>query len=152
MPIGIYERKSATERFWANVDKSGDCWEWMASKNTYGYGCLRFEGKQGQAHRFSWFLHHGEIPKGMLVCHTCDNPGCVNPAHLFLGTPKDNTLDAVKKGRMGAGEANGRAKLSNDDVLSIREDDRTSRVIGLDYGVQASAIRKIKRRESWRHL
>ena len=84
-------------RFWNKVDKSGACWEWTASKDKDGYGLFHFNRKQVRAHRFAFGLDN--IPKGMAVCHTCDNPGCVNPDHLFLGTNLDNTQDMISKGR-----------------------------------------------------
>ena len=87
------------ERFWAKVDKSGDCWLWTASKTKEGYGYFRFDGAMRKAHRMSWLLTNGEIPEGMLVCHTCDNPSCVNPKHLWLGTNRDNMDDMNAKGR-----------------------------------------------------
>ena len=89
------------ERFWAKVDKSGDCWLWTASKTKEGYGYFRFDGAMRKAHRMSWLLTNGEIPEGMLVCHTCDNPSCVNPKHLWLGTNRDNMDDMNAKGRHG---------------------------------------------------
>ena len=97
-------RKEIEANFWKWVDKSGDCWVWTGALSTKGYANFsiwfpedivrRFYG-----HRFSWFLIHGEIPKGMLICHHCDNRPCVRPDHLFLGTAKDNAMDAIKKGR-----------------------------------------------------
>ena len=87
------------ERFWNKVDKTDDCWNWTASKNIQGYGYFRFDGKMRKAHRMAWLLVNGEIPDGMCVCHTCDNPGCVNPIHLWLGTNQDNMDDMNNKGR-----------------------------------------------------
>lgn len=78
---------------------AGKCWEWNAGKFTDGYGCFHFEGKEIGAHRAAWRIHNGPIPNGALVCHHCDNPGCVNPDHLFLGTVTDNNHDRDKKGR-----------------------------------------------------
>ena len=94
-------------RFWSKVDKGsgqgpgGDCWIWTATKHESGYGLFRIRGTSTmmRAHRMSWSLNHGPIPDGMYVCHHCDNPACVNPAHLFVSSQKGNVADCVKKGR-----------------------------------------------------
>ncbi len=89
------------ERFWDKVDLSAGpnkCWLWLGATNTR-YGMFWCGGRQVKAHRFSWEMVHGPIPDGLLVCHRCDNPPCVNPSHLFLGSMSDNILDAVAKGR-----------------------------------------------------
>lgn len=87
-------------RFWAKVDKSTDCWEWMGNiKEDSGYGSIKNGNTMDYAHRVSWTLHFGTIPKGLCVLHKCDNRRCVNPNHLFLGTYKDNVQDMIKKGR-----------------------------------------------------
>lgn len=93
-----------TERFWAKVDTSGDCWEWTAGVDTMGYGALRVPGprtsnKKIRASRYSWMLHNGTIPSGKHVLHTCDNRRCVNPKHLWLGSHSDNMKDMAAKGR-----------------------------------------------------
>ena len=92
------------DRFWDKVDKSGRCWEWLAAKNSSGYGRLNNNGRNHLAHRVAWILTNGPIPEGdhygtICVLHHCDNPPCVNPAHLFLGTIQDNVNDMIEKGR-----------------------------------------------------
>ena len=89
----------AKERLFQRVDKSGECWLWTGGKTYDGYGMMKVDGRQTYVHRFSYQLHKGEIPEGMFVCHSCDVPNCVNPDHLWLGSPADNTADMFKKGR-----------------------------------------------------
>jgi len=89
------------KRFFDKVKKTDSCWNWIAAiRGKTGYGCMKFQGKIIDAHRISWILHNGDIPEGLLVCHTCDNRKCVNPNHLFLGTYKDNMQDCKNKGRV----------------------------------------------------
>ena len=95
-------RKNITERFWSKVRKTDTCWIWTAGlQGSNGYGYFRISEQDGNvvAHRYSYELSNGLIPSGMLVCHTCDNPQCVNPNHLWLGSHKDNSCDAVNKKR-----------------------------------------------------
>ena len=144
------------ERFWSKVDRSGECWEWAASRYPKGYGRFRVAGRTQYAHRVAWELTHGPIPHGMFVCHRCDNPGCVNPDHLFLGTPADNMRDMREKGRgftpRLVGETHHQAKLTEADVVAIRADPRTQVVIAADYGVTQRNVSAIKRREAWAHI
>jgi len=89
------------QRFLDKIDKTNDCWNWTAAiRGKSGYGCFKFENKTIDAHRFSWILHNGEIPKNLFVCHKCDNRKCVNPEHLFLGTQSDNMKDCFNKNRL----------------------------------------------------
>jgi len=112
---------SPEERFWSMVKRGGpdSCWEWQGRIIKDGYGAFHLKGKRIIASRFAWILTYGEIPQGMCVLHKCDNPACVNPRHLFLGTPKDNMQDAVLKWRK-SGPHNGRTKLSWPQVDTIR--------------------------------
>jgi hypothetical protein len=100
------------ERFWQHVDKSDTCWNWTASTKPFGYGRFvtrnHYKQKEELAHRVSWELHYGPIPQGMFVCHKCDNPPCVNPEHLFLGTGDDNMKDRNSKQRQAKGERHGK--------------------------------------------
>jgi hypothetical protein len=88
------------ERFWekVNVGTPDECWTWAACTNPLGYGWINVNNSGELAHRISWLINHGEIPEGLVICHKCDNPPCVNPNHLFLGTQKDNMQDYARKG------------------------------------------------------
>ena len=137
--------------FWSKVEKRDGCWGWKAQKRWDGYGRFRHgpEGKAVFAHRYSYELHHGPIPKGAHVLHSCDNPECTNPEHLRLGTHAENMRDIQVRGRVG------KAKLNKEQVHEIRrrlaagehwED------IAPDYGVGWTCIYDIKRGETWKHI
>src|ERR1039457_5628606 len=121
MPAGVYERKGLIERFWEKVQKSESCWLWTASTFWDGYGQIGLDGKKMRAHRLSYEINIGEIPEGLLVCHSCDNPRCVRPEHLFLGSQADNAQDMILKERSCRGTKNSQAKLSKEDVVKIRD-------------------------------
>ena len=144
-------KDSWVANFWSKVDKSSDCWNWTGSKSK-GYGHLQCGvGSPVRAHRFSWVLHNGGIPDGMVVCHRCDNRSCVNPEHLFLGTVADNNHDMVAKGRLvrSAGESNGQSKLTREQVRAIYVDTRPYPVIAAEYGIHRTAVGLIRRRQMW---
>ena len=153
-------RENTANRFWSKtlVRPPKECWEWQGYKGTGGYGQVSFNGKRTTAHRVAWELSQGSISDGLVVCHHCDNPACVNPAHLFLGTPADNLGDARQKGRWRApaGEQQGQAKLTNEQVIAIRRrygaGDVTQKQLAPFYGITASSVSRIIRREGWKHL
>ncbi len=106
------------------------------------------------AHRLSWELHFGPIAEDMFVCHHCDNPACVRPDHLFLGTPRENSLDAAGKGRMACGERVGSATLTEQQVIEIRRRAKIERqsVLAREFGVTQTAIMFIVNRRTWKHV
>lgn len=136
-------------RFWDRVRIGSrlDCWPWTGTKTDKGYGQLKLDGRAIGAHRISWALHRSPIPDGLQVLHRCDNPSCVNPAHLFLGTPADNMADMVAKGRQKP-----KAKLTAAQVVAIRGDKRLQKHIAADYGVTLAAISHIKTGRRWPRL
>jgi hypothetical protein len=145
--------------FWRQVEKTESCWIWTGPKFR-GYGRARLNGRPILAHRLSWELEYGAIPEGLEVCHDCpdrDNPSCVNPDHLFLGTHTDNMRDAGKKGRMGnaRGERHHEAKLTAEDVCQIRrrrDKGETLASIARDFGISDVNVSYIAQRKSWRHI
>jgi hypothetical protein len=133
---------------------SDQCWTWTWSKNRKGYGQFYFRGSIKLAHRVSWILHNGEIADGLYVCHTCDNPACVRPDHLFLGTLADNNRDMFSKGRAGIlrGEDHPFAKMSDEIVRKIRESSDGGRAAARSFGVPWSTFKSIRSRKSWKHV
>ena len=151
-------------RFWSKVcklsEKQGGCWVWTGGQDKDMYGRFRLceAGKKINimAHVYSFYLTNGFMPGSLLVCHTCDHPYCVNPDHLFLGTPKENVQDAMKKGRHPLGETNGQAKLTNEKVKLIRElnatGDYTKQQLSDQFGVAQSVIYDVIARRRWKHV
>lgn len=151
--------KNPLERFWKNIkfsDSNIECWEWVGRKSYKKYGIMKINSRNVQAHRFSYELHSGkEVPENMLVCHTCDNPSCVNPNHLFLGTIADNNADRDKKGRKALGEKCGKSKLLEEDIRCIRQmfslgysDSEISKY----FSVWHTTIRAIRIGRCWSHV
>lgn len=148
-----------SERFSMFMDKvspepNSGCWLWAGSSNADGYGHFGVggSGKVRKAHRVSYEHHHGEIPPGMLVCHKCDNPACVNPEHLFLGTPRENSEDRDHKGRQALGIENGKAVLNDALVKYIRETPLSERVIANQLGVSRGTVNAVRSRRTWNHV
>jgi hypothetical protein len=142
-------------RFWAKVDRSGDCWEWTAGGLPEGYGRFRAFGQNVVAHRFAWILMNGPIPDGVMVLHECDNPKCVRPAHLFLGDHVANKTDAVAKARHSwpRGERHPRAKLTEADVRAIRaRRGEPLASIAADFPVGVSTIGRVLQGRYWREV
>jgi hypothetical protein len=159
------------QRFWRNVDKDGpihpihgQCWVWVPTRTR---GRIRINGKTHNAPRASWIIHFEEIPEGLCVLHKCDNPKCVNPSHLFLGTYRDNSLDSVAKGRYNCesrgspGESNGSSKLTKEDVIEIRKlavsgtgvvNTGTTTMLSCRFGVSRAQIRNIATGRSWKNV
>lgn len=134
-----------------------DCWEWYGSKDEKGYGYFKFKGKMIRAHRVSYILHNGEFDSTLYCLHNCDNPGCVNPIHLYLGTQQDNMIDMTQKGRHrnAKGEKNGRSKLTEEEVKEIK----TLLTLGIStikignlFEVNPGNITKIKQGRIWKHI
>lgn len=159
------DNRTSIQRFELFCQRSllSECINWVGTKTGGSgkeYGVFWYKGKNVSAHRFIWERFFGKIPEGLFVCHKCDNPGCVNINHLFLGTAKDNMQDKVNKGRAYVGDRTGQSigiknnsvKLTEAQVLSIRKDSRTHRSIAKDYGVTHTLVGYIKRNKLWKHI
>ena len=163
--------KPPEERFWPKVQVGAidECWPWVGGRTksgygTFGLGSMADGTRRGvMAHRFSYELHNGPIPDGLFVCHHCDNPPCVNPAHLFAAPPRMNTLDMHRKGRgfipVGpalSGEESPASKLTESQVIEMRAlyegGEHRLPVIAMRFGVSKSNVHMIVKRKTWRHL
>lgn len=130
------------------------CWEWIGCDNGNGYGAFNLDNKKVYPHILSFILHRGKT-NGLLVCHKCDNPKCLNPNHHFLGTDKDNSLDRDIKQRTAKGEKNGTAKISEQFVLEIRDKFQKGvrqKDLVIEYGLGSTQIHRIVKRKRWQHL
>jgi HNH endonuclease len=163
--------KRNADAFWARADKSGTCWLWTGTRLPHGYGRTWFGGQKRYAHQVAFELAHGPIPDGMEVCHMCDNPPCVNPAHLFAGTRADNVRDKVQKGRAKWSEAHpwrrqpasiprgtkrGQARLTDEQVRTIRLRYAAGGIsqmrLAREYGVGQTTIRDVVTHQRWQHV
>jgi hypothetical protein len=153
------------DRFWSKVEfkykKIGildldDCMEWLASKNKRGYGYFFNTITNVRANRFIWECYNGPIPKGLLVCHSCDNPSCVNPKHLWIGTSQDNHNDRNNKNRQAKGSLNGAAKLNETDIITIltkiyNSKYTTTSEIRKDYNITYTTVYRILDGKNWKY-
>lgn len=153
------ERRPLVERFEEKYipEPNSGCWIWTASSSKGGYGAMTIGGRNGRAekaHRISYQIYKGNFDKSLDVCHKCDNPSCVNPDHLFLGTHQDNMKDMQNKGRRHnhIGELHGMAILTQNDILEIRSSNLPQRKLAAQYGVAQSQIWRIKNNKSWSHV
>ena len=145
------------DRFWRNVDQSGGCWEWQRETDAYGYGRFWITGRQRvAAHRFSYTVARGRVPSGLLVLHTCDNPKCVRPDHLYLGTHDDNMRDRKERGHYARGEDNNKAKLTADQVRELRRlyvpHQYGSTKLARQFGISPTAVKAILAGKAWGHV
>ncbi len=143
------------DRFWNKVDKSGDCWLWTGAIDSCGYGRFMLGGTNCHANRVCWELVNSKIPDGLCVCHHCDNPPCVNPDHLFLGTRQDNSTDMVQKGRSSShacGTNNPKVKIDERIATLIFLSKSPVKTLAREYDLSLSTIYRIKNKQYWRHI
>lgn len=157
MHITAVEKKRFSEKFIKGSED--DCWNWAGAKKRKGYGAMKLSGDSVSAHRIAYFLSEGAIPEGLYVCHRCDNPACVNPSHLFLGTPLQNTQDMHSKGRQRyvgqKGRRNPRAELSEKQVkkiIGLIAKGHTNKAIAQRFGVSHSTVSLIRLGKSWSEI
>lgn len=148
-------------RFWPKVHKGKDCWEWMASCSGNGYGAFKIRGRQWGAHQVSYLIHHGSPSPGMVIMHTCDNPRCVNPDHLRLGTYADNSQDRDRKFRRKRasadhrGEANPKARISEAtaiEIIAALRENTNCAAVARDFGLAYHIVKDIHLGRSWVHI
>jgi hypothetical protein len=153
-------KEAPIQRFWRQVEITDGCWIWKGYRNPLGYGRMRVHGLGKAmilAHHISYEIHHGPVPDGGWVLHHCDNPPCVRPDHIYLGTPKQNSQDAVSRGRWAdlRGENNNFARLTETSVREIKrriaEGERCA-AIARAFGVSYGAIYEIIKGRNWSHV
>jgi HNH endonuclease len=147
-------RQKVLERFLSKVIRTEHgCWLWIGAKVPKGYGQFKIGEKVYRAHRVAYELFKEEVPEGMFVLHSCDNPSCVNPDHLFVGTNSDNIQDSFDKGRSSnVGELHPGHKLTEDDVLHILGSDKSNEELAAEYDVDRASIYKIRTGRSWSYM
>jgi hypothetical protein len=151
-----YSRKNPGSKFWDRVNKTDNCWIWRGYRHqSHHYGTLKVFKKRTYAHRYAWELTYGKIPNEMHVLHHCDNPPCVRPNHLFLGTQADNNRDKKQKGRLVFGSKRKLAKLKESDIPIIRElwkRGQSMQQIALVHGVHRNTIQQVLSSKTWKHV
>lgn len=143
-----------TERFNSHFERRGpdECWPWTATLDAHGYGHFKINGRFHGAHRVALAWATGGMRSDLHALHSCDNPRCVNPAHLRWGTHQENVRDRNARSRQARGERNGRSKLTADQARQIREMPGSMRSIGKLFGINGSVVAEIKRGERWSHV
>jgi hypothetical protein len=156
---GVKNHAPLEERFWRFVQKSDGCWIWTGNKSGPGYGRIAIGPKKlgyVQAHRLSWEMHNNQqIQDGMVVMHKCDNPSCVNPSHLMVGSYKENTQDMIAKGRKRTiapvGEENGKAVLTIEQAREVKQSSLSMAALARKFGVSSNCIRGVRIGRTWKH-
>ncbi len=157
-PKGQAYDESLKKRILRNYEEVNGCWNWKKYKNSLGYGIINVKGKIHLAHRISWQIFKGEIPESLLICHTCDNPSCINPNHLWMGTNKENQEDMFKKNRSRhvRGDDHSSSKLDSEKVKKIRSLSKpryyTAKRLAEEFKVSEVTIHNIIYGRTWRHL
>lgn len=161
-PAALYQ--SRADQIWTKVERlASGCWFWSGGRNAKGYGRIKIKNHYHFAHRASFAIVSGVLPGSLFVCHRCDNPPCVNPDHLFLGTNGDNLRDMWAKGRgftpfggrrpgHNRGETNPLSKLTEQAVREIRASDESREVLARRFGVHPSTIKGVLARRAWSHV
>jgi hypothetical protein len=140
------------ERLEKHIEKEGECWLWTGVKDTDGYGICFYKGKAKRAHRVSFEVYKMVPTPGLVICHTCKNKHCIAPNHLEEGTLQKNMLDKWRDGTMPAGEKNYNAKLTQLQVIEIRNSNKSNKELSIDYNITAGYIASLKARRAWSWL